>query len=192
MSVEQTLVAKLEALLFAYGEAMAIGKIAKLLGQSEDAVRGAIDALKKSLREEHRGLVLLENFGAVELATKPEFQELVERLVKGEMQAELTPAAAETLSIIAYGGPVSRSEIDYIRGVNSSFTVRSLLLRGLVDRSPDPKRPNAFLYRASFAFLKHVGIAQSAELPEFEKLQEMMEKVRPKEQVTSNEVTGNG
>ncbi len=181
MAIHNNLIASIEAFLFIYGEAIPVKKLAKMLKVSEDAAGQALDALAVALREQGRGLALVRDGESVQLATKPEFHALLGELVKAEVQAELTPAGLETLSIIAYAGPVTRSEVDYIRGVNSSFILRALLIRGIVERSPDPGRPNAYQYRPSFAFLKHIGAAQATELPEYAKFQELMKKVRPPE-----------
>ena len=89
----------------------------------------------------------------------------------------------ETLSIVTYAGPMTRAELEYIRGVNSSFTMRNLLIRGLIERYPDPKRTNVFIYKPSFDLLKHIGISKVEDLPEYEKFQALIAKLRnPDEQ----------
>lgn len=172
-------VAALEALLFAYGEPMSVKKIGALLGESADAVTRAADALRQKLEAaSDGGLCLLVNAGQYQLATKPSFASLVESLMKAETQEELTPASQETLAIVAFGGPIGRAEIEYIRGVNSSFILRSLLLRGLVDRAPDPERANAYRYTISFDCLKHLGVGSISGLPDYEKYRGLIEKFR--------------
>ena len=99
--------------------------------------------------------------------------------MKDELKGDLSPASLETLAIIAYFGPVPRSRIDFLRGVNSSFTLRNLLIRGLVDRAPNPSRPNQFLYAASFETLRHLGVSSREELPEFSAIHEKLEKLNP-------------
>ena len=159
--------AQIEAVLFVHGEAMEISKLAKLLKTDKETVINAIQHLRNAMADEGRGITILEHNDHVELVTKKYFAELLEALTKQEVKEELTPAALETLSIIAYAGPLSRAEIEYIRGVNSSFTVRNLLIRGLVERKIDPKRQNAYLYFPSTDFLKHLGLTNIAELPEY-------------------------
>ena len=78
------------------------------------------------------------------------------------------------MSIIAYSGPISRADIEYIRGVNSSFTIRNLLLRGLIERTVDPKRANAYIYSASFDLIKRLGLSGISELPDYEKYRQMV------------------
>jgi segregation and condensation protein B len=78
------------------------------------------------------------------------------------------------LSIISYAGPITRADIEYIRGVNSSFTVRSLLMRGLIEREVDPKRANAYIYSASFDLLRHLGLSNNEDLPEYQKYKDLV------------------
>lgn len=161
--------AKLEALLFIYGDPLDIKKAAKILGVSVEEVASAAKYLRAALAESERGLTLVEHDGSLQLATKPEFGQLLQTVLKAELNEALSPASLETLSIITYAGPVSRAEIDYIRGVNSSFTVRALLLRGLITRETDPQRSNAYLYKPSIDLLRHIGVSRIEELPEFER-----------------------
>ena len=169
--------AELEALLFHYGEPIAVKKIVKLLGIKEVECKELLDGLEQRLkRDPDRGLMLLRQEARVQLATKPEFKNINENLIREEFREELSPASLETLSIIAYAGPIPRLMIDYVRGVNSSFTLRSLLMRGLVEREPDPKRKNAYEYRISFDFLKHIGLSKREELPEYEKYKDILQK----------------
>ena len=102
------------------------------------------------------------------------FKNISEKLAKEEFKEDLTPAALETLSVVAYLGPMPRSMIDYVRGVNSSFMLRNLLMRGLVERTLSEKRKNVYEYRVSFDFLKHMGIGTIGELPEYEKYKNIL------------------
>lgn len=172
------LISKIEALLFIYGEPMDFKKIAKTLKAGEAEVKEAAKALSEQLQSESRGLFLIEDKGAIQLTTKPDFAGLLESVIKEELHDALTPAALETLAIVTYAGPLSRAEIEYIRGVNSSFTLRNLLIRGLIERAPDPKRANAFLYTASMDLIKHLGIANVESLPEYSRFRELIEKLR--------------
>ncbi len=158
---------QIEALLFVHGEPMEITKLTKLLRAERDTIDQAVAYLKTALDNEERGIDLLEHEGVLQLVTKKDFAELIKRFTKQEVKEELTPATLETLSIVAYAGPLSRAEIEYIRGVNSSFTLRNLLIRGLVERRIDPKRQNAYLYFPSADFLKHLGLTNIEELPEY-------------------------
>lgn len=161
--------AELEALLFIYGEPLTRKKIQKILELEKADLDPLIEEFAKRLSAEGRGLALVNDAEKVQLATEPRFGKFLEDFVKSELSEELTPASLEVLSIISYLGPISRSQIEYRRGVNSSFTVRNLLLRGLIERVPDPKQPAMFLYQPSFELLKHLGVSKQSELPEYEK-----------------------
>ncbi len=178
----QNLAGAIEAVLFVYGEPLEIKRIAKILGADEKEVKTALDEFAKKLEEDNRGLTLIRGESGpagekVQLATKKEFTPLLENFIKEEFKENLSPASLETLSLIAYLGPIPRSEIDYYRGVNSSFILRSLLLRGLIDRFPDPKRGNAFLYQPSFDLLKYLGLSKVEEMPEYDKFKAMIAKI---------------
>lgn len=169
------LAAAIEALLFIYGEPMEIKRVAKAVGENEAKVKEALALLKNDCAGENRGLTLIINDNRAELATKPRHSGLFESMLKEELHENLTPAAIETLAVIAYAGPVPRSVIDYIRGVNSSFILRALLMRGLIERSQDPKHGSAYLYRSSFELLRHLGISNTEELPEHGKFKGLVE-----------------
>ena len=172
------LVAQLEALLFIYGEPMTYKKIAQVLKVKEDEVKEAVKIFEENLKQENRGLSLTVDQEKIQLTTKGEFKKISEEIIKEELNENLTPAALETLSIVIYSAPISRAEIEYIRGVNSSFILRGLLIRGLIERSQDPKRANAFVYHPCFEFLKYLGIGKVENLPEFEKFQELIKSLR--------------
>jgi segregation and condensation protein B len=171
--------ASLEALLFIYGEPIAIKKIATLLGGDVSEVTAAARALREALTKDERGLTLVEHEAELQLATKAIFGTLLQTILKAELNESLTPAALETLSIITYAGPVGRAEIDYIRGVNSSFIIRALLLRGLITREGDPARANAYLYVPSVLLLRHLGVGSTNELPEYERFRTLVAAIRP-------------
>jgi segregation and condensation protein B len=108
----------------------------------------------------------------VMLGTSPEASKLIEQITKEELTKDLGKAALETLSVILYKGPVKRSDIDYIRGVNSTFILRNLLIRGLVEKKQAPDDARASVYSASFELLAHLGVAEIKNLPNFELVQE--------------------
>ncbi len=168
------LIAQIEALLFIYGEPIDVKKLAKNLDASEDDIRKGLAALERELARTERGLILVEDKGKVQLVTKPAFSQLLETITKQEFSESLTPATLETLSIISYAGPISRADIEYIRGVNSSFIVRTLLMRGLVERATDPKRANSYLYSTSFELLRHLGLSKNIDLPEYTKYHDLV------------------
>ena len=166
--------AALEALLFVHGEPLGLAKIQSVLGVTREVAEEAIRELSQSFAGQARGLTLVTSGEKIQLVTKPEFGSILNQFIKEELSEDLTPASIEALSIISYLGPISRHRLEYIRGVNSSFIVRSLLLRGLVERVPDPGRPSGFLYQPSFALLKHLGVTRLEELPEYEKFRSVL------------------
>ncbi len=159
---------QIEALLFYKNEPMEIKKLSKLMDKDEGEVKEAIRNLSKSL--EGRGVCLIETESEVSLATAPEMSAFLEQVAKDEMSREVGKAGLETLAIILYNGPVSRREVDYIRGVNSTFILRNLCVRGLVEREPDPKDQRIWRYKSSLQLLAHLGLKNTRELPEFEML----------------------
>lgn len=166
MNLEQ----QVEAILFWKGEPMTIKELSKMLQQNEDAVEGAVHNLQAHLL--NRGIILMKTGNEVMLGTSPEASELIEKITKEELSKDLGKAALETLSVILYKGPVKRSEIDYIRGVNSTFILRNLLVRGLIEKKPAPDDQRASVYSASFELLSHLGVAEIKDLPNFDLVQE--------------------
>ncbi len=168
---------ELEALLFVYGEPLEIKKIASLLEVTEEIVKTNLEELKNELTNENRGIAIMENGDSVQLATKPSVRNVVEKVLASEFEETLTTPAQETLSVIAYAGPATRSEIDYIRGVNSSFTIRSLLLRGLIERAEE-KNEKTHRYQITMSFLKHLNLLNIGDLPDYEKARQMIGEFR--------------
>lgn len=164
----KNIAAKIEALLFVSGEPLSAKKLAGLLDAEKEKVAEALGSLAKHLREAGRGIQLAEKDGAYSLVTAPEAADAVAAFTKEELGGDLSKAALETLAITAYKGPLSRAEIDYIRGVNSSFTLRNLLVHGLIERVADTKDSRVFLYSPSFDFLKFTGITRLQDLPQYE------------------------
>jgi len=166
--------ASLEALLFIHGEPLSYKKIGTVLGIPPDELAPFIEDYKKTLDASGRGLQLIADREKVQLATKPEFNAILEEFVKEEITEDLTPASLEALSIIAYLGPISRAKLEYLRGVNSIVILRSLMIRGLVERFPDPEHASGFLYQTTFDLMKHLGIKDKKDLPEYQKFQELL------------------
>jgi segregation and condensation protein B len=166
--------ASLEALLFIHGEPLSYKKIQSVLGIEKDELETIIKELTADLETDARGLQLISDREKVQLATKPEFNGILESFMKEEISEDLTPASLEALSIIAYLGPISRARLEYLRGVNSIVILRSLMIRGLVERFSDPAHPASFLYRGTFDLMRHLGIKEKEGLPDYEKFQELL------------------
>jgi len=169
MELEQ----KIEGLLFFKGEPMEIAEIARLLKEPQDQVGEAISKLADSLS--NRGVSLIKKESSVMIGTNKELSELIESIRKEEITKDLSKATLETFSIILYKNGSTRGEIDFIRGVNSSFIIRNLLVRGLVERQQDPKDSRRIIYKPTFDALSFMGITSIKELPGYEEVQKQLE-----------------
>ncbi len=169
MQLEQ----KIEAILFFKGEPVSMKTLGATLNVSPGELTEAISNLKVSLTG--RGIVLQEKEGEVTLGTAPELSELIEKLQKEELNRDLSKASLETLSIVLYKNGASRAEIDYIRGVNSSFTLRALSVRGLVQKEIDTKDSRRYIYKPSFELLSFMGVASVEELPDYGEVNKSIE-----------------
>lgn len=168
-NITKELQKQIEGLLFIAGEPMALTELVRILEKGEEEVKESIKSLKEDYQQNQRGLTLVENENSYQLTTHPEVSEIIAKYIKEVLKEDLSPASLETLAIIAYKGPLNRMEIDNIRGVNSSFILRSLSIRGLVNRELDPHRGNAYSYRASFDLIRKLGLEKLEELPDYEK-----------------------
>ena len=157
---------KIEAVLFFKGEPVSLKVLSNTLEVEIDEIKSSLEILKTKL--EDRGISLITNDDEVTLTTKPELSEIIEKISKDELNKELSKAALETLSIILYRGPIKRSEIDYIRGVNSQFILRTLSIRGLVNKKQDPNDERTYVYTASTELLQFLGLNDTKELPEYD------------------------
>ncbi len=164
------LTAQLEAYLFWKGEPAKIGDLAKTLQTTPDEIENAIRNLIHLY--ENRGITILYQNGEVQMVTAPAASKLIEDLTREELNKDLGKAGLETLAVIVYKGPISRSEVDYIRGVNSSFIMRNLLVRGLIEKTQSQKDSRVTLYQATLDLTKHLGLNSIEELPEYESLRQ--------------------
>jgi len=164
---------RIEAILFWKGEPISRKKLSEILKVGQTEINEAVEKLKESLAS--RGIVLIEKENEVMLGTTRELSSLIENLQKEELNKELSKATLETLSIVLYKNGASRAEIDYIRGVNSSFTLRALSVRGLVDKTIDAKDSRRYIYRPSFELLSYMGVKSVEELPDYEEVNKSIE-----------------
>jgi len=161
------IVRDIEAVLFAAGKPVSVKQLVKLLNVPQEIVREALDDLRARWNTDASGLHLLEHEGSVQLVSNPACAALVQSLVKEEVSGELTRPSLETLTIVAYRGPVTKPEIEQIRGVNCSLILRNLLMRGLIEEREDPGRLQS-TYTVSIDFLRHLGLSSLSELPGYE------------------------
>lgn len=170
-----SLEAAIEAILFYTAEPMSFKKLSNLTKTSIDEVRAAADELKNRLDNNGGGTRLLVQNNEIVLGTTPEVSELIEQITRDEISKELSKAALETLSIICYKGPLTRSEVDYVRGVNSTFIIRNLLIRGIVEKLENPRDSRASLYGPTFAAFEYMGVTRKEDLPKYEEVQAQLE-----------------
>lgn len=164
-----TLISSLESLLFVSGDPVGFDRLAKALAVPEEAIHDGLKQLgERYATDRASGLMLISNKKTVVLATKPENASVLETLTKSTLQESMSKAALEVLAIIAYRAPVSRAEIDAIRGVNCSFTLRNLLLRDLISREGNPGDSRGYLYQPTLRFLQVLGLKTVSELPSYE------------------------
>lgn len=172
----------IEALLFALGRPLSRTELQKMLNAAGDDVEQAISTLVAR----KGGTTVVDDGKEVELRVGGGGAALVERVRKDEYAREIGKAGLEVLSAVLYRGPLTRSEIDFIRGVNSSQTLRTLTLRGLVRRIPNPRDERSFLYEPTTELLSELGVSRSQDLPEYphvrQKLLQLEEAYRQKQQ----------
>lgn len=170
----------IESVLFVAGRPVASKELAKATGKSEAEILAALEELKKD--RETSGVIILEQNKSFLMVTDPENAKAVKDFLNAELREKLTDAAIETLAIVTYKQPVSRPDIEAIRGVNSQYTLRLLLMRGLIEKIPSPKDGRIHLYRTTHEFLQHLGVRDAKDLPDFADIQA---KVHPPEEDVS-------
>lgn len=167
---DEQMMSAIEAILFAAGESVAISEIALSLEVSADEVLRCADLLDGKYK--NGGISLLRIDEDLQLKTKKEYYEYVRKVTEPKRNAPLSHAALEALSIVAYKQPVTRSQIDYIRGVDSSSSVSRLIMCGLIEQcgtSDAPGRPS--LYATTKEFLRVFGLKDLTELPDIGELE---------------------
>jgi segregation and condensation protein B len=156
----------LEAVLMVVDEPATEEHLAKLLERPRREIAAALRALSAEYTEQGRGFDLRLVAGGWRFYTRADFSPAVERFVLDGQQARLTQAALETLAVVAYRQPVSRSRVSAVRGVNCDGVMRTLLQRGLVEESGTEAGTGAILYRTTSYFLERMGLRGLDELPE--------------------------
>lgn len=169
------LLARVEAILFTMGEAVEIKRIAEAVGHDEDTVRNCIRALSDRYKDESFGMQIIELDGSFQMCTKPEMYETIVKIANVPKKHVLTDVLLETLSIVAYKQPITKQEIEAIRGVNSEHSINKLLEYNLIEevgRKNAPGRP--CLFGTTEDFLRNFGISSIEELPNIspEKIEE--------------------
>ena len=166
--------AEIEAILYYKNEPVSVKKLGVILGKKESEIADSIAKLEERLTG--GGLVLIRREDEVALGTAPTVAGLIETMVKDDMAQDLGRAALDTLTIILYYGPVSKSQIDNVRGVNSGFILRNLLIRGLIMRTANEKDQRSYIYKPTMELISYLGIKDINELPQYKELRESLDK----------------
>jgi len=179
--------AALHALLFVSGEPLEKKRLRELLGITSPELAVVLRALGESLK--NSGTTLIETEREVELRTSPEAASLVMKLQESELSRDLGRASMETLAVVAYQEDgVTRGEIDWVRGVNSSASIRTLLMRGLIEGREDERDRRRIRYRVTTEALAHLGVTGANLLPRYTELRAGAEAVREEEREATEEV----
>lgn len=160
--------AMIEAILFARGEPVSFKELAKIFDIPEAEIKHSVTTLQGDLAG--RGVTIVKTETHAEMRTAEGAHEILESLRKEELSGGVGKAALETLAILFYKGPSTRSEVEYIRGVNAGAAIRTLLMRGLVERMPNPKDQRSYLYKPTTEALAHLGVSDAKELPQYQEL----------------------
>lgn len=166
---------QIEAILFYRGGAVQIKELASALQLAEEEVLTYTDSLATSLQG--RGVRIVRDGNTVALATSPENSELIEKLRRDELEGPLGKAGLETLAIILFRGPLSRADIEYIRGVNCTSILRALLIRGLVERVEHPTDKRSFMYTSTVDLPAYFGVQNVHDLPNYAEVRARIESI---------------
>jgi segregation and condensation protein B len=156
----------LEGVLFVAAEPVQVSRLAQLLDVSQEAIDIALADMGVAYRTQQRGVRLLRKGDRVQLTSAPEAAPYVERFLNLDLTSKLSPAALETLAVIAYKQPLTRGDMEAVRGVNCDGVLRTLLARELIElvgRLEQPGRP--FLYGTTSRFLQYMGLEGLDDLP---------------------------
>lgn len=164
----------IEGILFAAGEPVKATRLAAALNTDTENINNTVNVLKAEYNEQHRGFTIIDIDEGYQICSRPEYYTYIQEILGEQRRQTLSNAAIETLAVIAYKQPITRSGVEYIRGVNSDGSVNRLLERNLIEevgRMDAPGRP--FLYGTTLNFLRCFGIATLEDLPkiDFSKLE---------------------
>lgn len=165
----QNLISQIESILFVASRPMSLKEIGQSLSVSLEEVAVVINFIKEKYNTAESGIHIIDNGNDIQMVTNPENMDLVEKITTKEINGELTRAQLETLTVVAYQGPITRPELEQLRGVNCSIILRNLQMRGLVDEDETGEAivPS---YRVSANALRFLGINSPSDLPEYNEL----------------------
>ena len=176
------LISQIESILFVASKPLKIKQIAKAVQKKESEVDEALEILQTKYNVENSGIHILSENNVYQMSTNATNSEVVDMFIKDEVSGELTKAQLETLTVVAYRGPITRPELEQIRGVNCAVILRNLIMRGLVEEA-ESKDKILPVYNFTVEALRHLGIQSVTELPDYVHLNthEFIEAVLEKE-----------
>lgn len=162
-----SLLGQVESILFVASKPLSLKKMASVLGFSEEAVAEALRDLRAKY-DQTAGVLLINNNDEWQLVSHPDNKEITENFVKAEISGELTKAQLETLTVISYCGPITKPELEQLRGVNCSLIIRNLMIRGLIkENDTQGLLPS---YEVTMDYVRHLGLVSVADLPDYQEL----------------------
>lgn len=164
-----SLTSQLASLLLASPRPLTVRKLADHTGRTPDEVTAALDALSQQYNVDDSGIQLLRHGQTAQFVTSPLNSKLVTEFLKEEQAGELTRPALETLTIVAYRGPISKIQLDTIRGVNCSLILRHLMIKGLVEGKAAKEKLQT-TYQVTSDFVRYLGLTDITQLPDYEQL----------------------
>ncbi len=180
-----SLKSKIESLLFIATKPLSVNKIAELVEGDKTEVKAELDKMFEENNQPEKGMNLQKIGSDFQMVTSADNSLMINEFLKEEITGELTPASLETLTVVAYRGPITKAELELIRGVNCSIILRNLMIRGLIEEIED-KKNMVETYQITFDFLKHLGITAPEQLPEYQHLNssEALEQLLKQKQTT--------
>jgi segregation and condensation protein B len=154
---------QIQGVLFAHGGPMSRAELCRVLNASTEQLEHALSQLTAS----QTGIALVDDGSEVELRAAPAAAEAIERMRKDAFSHTIGRAGLEVLAALLYKGVLTRAEVDFLRGVNSSQTLRTLTARGLVRKTPNPKDERSFLYEPTTELLAAMSVVHPTDLPDY-------------------------
>lgn len=159
-----------ESILFMHGTPVTWARLEKICEITRHELQDIVESLRTSYEERSAGLRILVVEDRIQMVTHPDCAEVIEKFKRRDLTGELSNAALEVLAIVAYRGPLSKPDVEAVRGVNCAFTLRNLLLRGLVERVDHPRDQRTKLYRTTIDLVRSLGYQTIEELPYYNEL----------------------
>lgn len=155
-------------ILFISSKPVSLQELTETLEVDQETIKLAVSEI---VSQNHTsGIILLAHNDRLQLASNPDNSQVVKKYLSLELREKLSDAALETLAVIAYKQPISKAEVENIRGVNSQYTIRQLLIRGLIEKIGSSTDRRVQLYKTTLEFMQHLGLKDMKELPDFEEL----------------------